>query len=192
MNEIEDVILKNIFAVVEYIPKHKSMWEEFQQDIIVLLQILQNQKEELIHTESVRSNILNTQNFKELKEALLQVIIEEIDESLIRIKNKMNHLKHINDDMKSHIEKLEKSSLEFDWHSTSKILDGNEYQPPLSELLQLCLEYRTFILKYTDEIFHTFDMIDIRNGETLKKLEDSVKFDDLIVRKLIAITQYLK
>lgn len=166
MGEIEKKIQKNIIILKEFLPEHKRTWEKLLQEIKTLLPILTNQSEEIIHVESVNSS--NDDYLRQIQSELIVFIGEEINRTLCQLKDKITNLKRVDNEAKNKIDKLEESTTWLDCTSKSKVICGSTIQPPLKELLMYCDIYRTTFIEHSENIFHLFSNLDVKNRESVQ------------------------
>lgn len=94
--------------------------------------------------------------------------------------------------MKNKLFLLENATLNIDWDDTSELLSGTALQPPLKVILTMGYDFYMFFNNALLEINKCFNCLDVRNEESMLKLQKSfnLDFNEKNVRYFLAITQY--
>ncbi|KAI4469847.1 casein kinase 2 substrate [Holotrichia oblita] len=192
MTQLETQINKYLVNFVKALPSFRDKWGALVESIAKPLDGLINQAEQLRHVE--KADLKDVDDFEGMKERLLYRIYEGIEEDICSIKQTVDKLNKLNNDLKNKLTLLENATVNLDWDDkNAALIKGSATQPALELLLDYALDFWLVFCLAARNINKAMREIDVRDAKSMTDLQNSFKvdLDCRAVTFLIAITQYI-
>ncbi|XP_030763612.1 uncharacterized protein LOC115888157 [Sitophilus oryzae] len=194
MEDKERVVQKHIVAFCSILPSHIECWKTTLKELQNPIKAVSNFAEQLRYVDRAKISYIN--DFEQVQNQLKTKILIDIEQELESIKNNLDKLSKINQDLKNKLSQLERSTIDINWDSESFTIRGSPTQPALTIILQLGYQYHIFFSDILKNVNRTLKCIDFKNDKSIEQFVKSCpsnieSLDCKNIKYLLALTQYV-